>query len=365
MLINNKKIWIYWRNSDSSYSAANSKVLVEPPRKIGSSISSVSRMLANSEEQKVLMADIISISPTSPEWHKLLKAYWDSISEEIPESGRLLNIGFVYDITSIDTAEYVKSINANIKSEKDKLATDEDLKDFVESKILDIDKDFSKRIKLLDNIKNEREHNAALNEAYKIKYDSIIKVESEHYKFGRPIDNADYMLYRYCLVYRDVANEKDLATKSPNIRFYLHSEESIKRYKQQVVDFERNRMTSYLSVIQSVSKVENVLYAMGFGATIPSDDRDKYIMLDEKSKQNVSKFIAISNDKNLETLGLIEKYIKYGIIRRLDGSQVVVDASDPSVIIGNNVDEVVTWFKLDSNKGAISEYSSKYKNLPK
>lgn len=365
MLTDNKKIWIYWKNIDSSYAYANRKVLVEPPRKIGSSISSVNKILSNTEEQKNLMADIISISPNSPNWNELLKYYWDSISEEIPESGRKLEVGFTYDIDAQDKANYIKSINSNITSDKAKIKSDNDLKSYIDNRLDKIINSFNLMIKDANKLTNDKARDTAISEAYKFKHTSIIKVESERYKVGTPINAVDYMLYRYCLVYRDVANEFTLVNKSPNIRFYLHSEADIKRYKELKRKSENSRMSAYLDIIKNVSKVENVLYAMGFADEIPEDDIDKYTFLDEKSKENSNKFIRVATNKNLEQLGLIEKYIKFNIINRLPGSQVIVDSTDPTKVIGNTINEVVSWFNNDKNAATVSEYALKFKNLPK
>jgi len=365
MLVDNKKVWIYWRKLESSYSYANRKVLVEPPRKIGGSISSTSKMLANVEEQKEIMPDIISVSPTSPNWSELLSSYWNSISIEIPESGKELEVGFIYDIQNSSKSKYIKQINDSINSEKSKLTTDNDLKSYIDNKLNKVLLDFNKSLKLLNSITNDKAREAAKTKAYKDKYDSIVRIESERYKVGTPISPDNYMLYRYCLIYRDVANEFNLATKSPYIRFYLHSEEDIKRFKEQAYKLERSRMSAYLDTIKSVSKVENVLYAMGFGEEIPKEDIDKYTYLDKKSKENSNKFISIATNKNLEILGLIEKYIQSNILHRLSGSQVIVDGVDSSKIIGNNVNEVVSWFSNKSNAAEVSEYAAKFKSLPK
>ncbi len=365
MLIDNRIIWIYWKTVNNSYAYANRTVLVEPPRKIGSSITSVNKITSNTEEQSVLMSDVLSVSPTSPDWNKVLKSYWNSISQEVPKSGKKLEIGFMYDIDSFAKKKYIDIINRNIYSEKGKLVNDKDLNDYIDNKITAAIHVFNKSVIIANKLSNEKAKDSALTDAYFKKYAIIIAAESERYKVGTPINAFEYMLYRYCLVYRDVANEFSLKDKSNNIRFYLHSDIDIKKYKELKLQNERDRMNLYLKMIKSVSSVENTLYAMGFGNEIPSEDIDKFTMLDEKSKSDTSKFINIANNSHLETLGLIEKYIKYGIINRFEGSQIIVDGNDPTIIIGNNLDEVLSWFNNKSNNATVSEYSIRFKNLPK
>lgn len=365
MLIDNKHIYIFWRKLDTSYAYANKKVLLEPPRRIGSSISSVNKMLSKSEEQSEIMKDIISISPNSANWNEMLKLYWDSISEEIPENGRKLDISFTYDINSQSKIKYINSINSNIKSEKAKLKTDEDLQHYIDDRLEQVDSNFNKNIKALSSIKDEKAVFIAQNEAYKIKYMSLINIESERYKVGTPNTPVDYMLYRYCLVYKDVANEQSLVNKSPNIRFYLHSEQDIKKYKKHKHQLETNRISAYLKACNDISTVENIIYALGFGDSMPDNDVDKFTFLNEKSVQMTDKFIRIASNKHLKTIGLIEKYIKQSIIRRLEGSQVIVDGIDPSNILGSNIEEVISWFSNTSNNAIISDYAIRFKSIPK
>ena len=365
MKVDNKHIYIFWRTLDTSYAYANRKVLVEPPRRIGSSITSVNKMLSKSEEQSELMRDIIAISPNSPEWNKMLKLYWDSISEEIQQCGKKLDIGFTYDIESQDKSKYIKLINDNIKSGKGKLVKDEDLQNYIDNRLEQVERTFNKSIKALSLIRDEKAIFLAQNEAYKIKYMSLINIESERYKVGVPNNAADYMLYRYCLVYKDVANEQALVNKSPNIRFYLHSEQDIEKYKQRKHKLETNRIEAYLTACKDISTVENIIYALGFGKFIPDGDVDKFQFLNEKSIEMTDKFIRIATNKNLKTLGLIEKYIKYDIIRRLEGSQVIVDGLDPSTPLGSTIDETVLWFNNNSNNAIISDYAIRFKNSPK
>ena len=68
-------------------------------------------------------------------------------------------------------------------------------------------------------------------------------------------------------------------------------------------------MSVYRKVISDIATVEDVLYAMGKGNTIPDDDNDKLIMLEEESKENTNRFIAIADNPNIKTMGINQKVI--------------------------------------------------------
>ena len=135
MLEIKKKVWIYWRNINSSYAHANKKVLVEGPRAIGSADRGVSMMIANHQEQKDLMKTIINDSPASPTWDKAVRNYWDSLRYEVPASGKELDLTFTYDIADTTKLEYIKAINNNITGEKAKLTTNKNLADYIDSRL--------------------------------------------------------------------------------------------------------------------------------------------------------------------------------------------------------------------------------------
>jgi len=365
MLINNRKIWIYWRNIKSSYASANEEGLDEPSRSIGSSISGVQKMLSNSEEQVALMSNVISISPGDSDWAKALSNYWQSLSEDILPTGKELEIGFIYDISDLTKAPYINNLNENLP-EDDKLKTDASLKDYIAKRLAGVNTRFKEDMSKADKLTGQASFQAK-KAAYDIKYDLVWKIEAEHYKFGTPIKVSDYLLYKYCMVYSQVANELALAEKSPNIRFYLHSEAEIKLAKERKHKADKDRMNIYIDTIKSVSKVENVLYALDKGDKVRSikDDTDLFILLEEVSKERPAAFVAAAKDKNLVYKGTIEKYIATGILRRLDNTQIVVDAADPGIIIGNSLDESVSFFASKKNEAIVSEYNAKYKGLPK
>ena len=365
MLIDNKKINIYWRRSPSAYAKANKKVIVELNRKIGSSTSAVGKMIANGDEMKVLMPEILNLSVTSPHWDAVLKNYWDSISEAIPGSGKELEIGFKYDVTVLRIKEYVADLNKGLKDEK-KIRTDKDLKTYFDNKVIEIDKEYSEQLKNAA-VLDERDKDTLERTAYDAKYTRLIDAESIHYRLGSPISVADYLLYRHCLVYRGVANDAKYMNKSSYIRFYLYSKEEIERDKRIKYDLERKAMKLYSAIVADKDRVEDVLFILGKGTEVMNavDETDKQMMLLEQYKSEPGKFLEVASDKNLEKKGLIEKLIVNNVLRRLDNTEVIVESVDASKVIGNNMNDAIAYFANSTNKAVVSELISKYKGLPK
>jgi len=365
MYIDNKKIYIHHKQTLSPYANANKDHLISSTKTLGSTLNAVNKMLASGEEMKALLPEILGVSPNSVNWDTRLSYYWNSISENIDPSGRLLEVGYVYDIDSPDTKFYIDAFNKSISADN-KLNSSEDIAKYFKNSYLKIVEEFNKAIVNSRKSSNAKDADKSLNEAYHVKYDKIIALESQKYKYGKPINVADYILYRFCLVHSQVANEYDLAEKSQNIRFYLHSEEEIKQFKERQVQLEKERMNVFLETVKSADKVENLLYALGLGFTIKDLDAiDRNITLNTYSIDNAKVFISTAGNKQLETIGLIEKYITFGILRRLESSSIIIDAVDPSITVGNNMDEAVQYFNSKKNDAYLSELNARFKGLPK
>lgn len=367
MITSNKKIYIKVRPTNNAYSKANKDRIKEAQinRTIGSSRSAVNKMIANSEEQASIMKDIINVSPTSSSWNEELANYWNSLSVDISETGKELEVGFTYDISSIDKQTYITKINSGISVEKDKLISDADLEKYIETRINNIIDSFKSRLETASNIKDPVLRDKQMDEAYKLKYDQLVDIESERFKVGKPIEPFDYMLYRWCLIYRDVANEKSLMSKSPKIRFYLHSKDDIKKEVKAKQTNERNRIKLLVKVTESIDSMENLIYAMGESGNVKdmNDDTAVYEFVEKLSKLREEDFIVTANDPDLNIIGEIEKYISVGILTRTLGSKVIYNPLSDETPIGGNVQEAVMYFKNKANAGVISDFKTKYKNL--
>jgi hypothetical protein len=365
MYIENKKIYIYHKQTLSPYAIANKEHLVPVSKTLGPTINAVNKMLASGEEQQVLMGELLGLSSNSPNWDSRLSYYWNSIAEEIESSGRVLEVGYSYDISASKNQHYIEQFN-KLASDNAKFKTSEDIYNYFVNSYKSIIDEFDKAIIQSRRVSSVKDSDRYVNEAYRIKYDKIITLESQKYKYGNPVNVSDYMLYRFCLVHSQVANEFSLVDKSQNIRFYLHSEDEIKQYKETKIKLEKDRMSMFLDVVKSSDKVENLLYALGLGVNIKdSDAADRNIMLNTFSSDNPSKFISMASDKNLELRGMIEKYITFNILKRIDGSSIIIDSVDAAKTIGNNIDEAISFFMTDTNKAYLSELSARFKGLPK
>lgn len=323
-----KQISIRWKISNSSYKVANKDILVEDYRRIGSSTSAVNAMISKGDEMKSLMPVVLGRSVDSPDFEKQVHNYWNSLAYDVPDGGKDLQIGFGYDFSTQDSKRK-DSITQLIKSAKET-------------------------------------HNYEIKDDVSLaNYCDKYIVEEYKYRYGTPLEISDYLIWRYCLNYSHVANNVDDVDKSGKIRFYLFSEDEARKKNEAKHEANLKAMQLYLEVIKDEALVDNILYIDGKASDIKSPLSTKSMILKTIYEANPSKFINICSDTNLKIKASIEKLIVGNILRRLPNTQIIVDSTDSSVVIGNNIDDAIAFFNNEFNKQKVNEYYTKYKGLPK
>lgn len=315
-----KEIEIIWKLNPSTFEKINADVYANPPQRLGSKHSSVDRMVnVYGAEMMSLMPSIIGTSPHDVEWYKKLRYYWDSVSYQIPSSGKRLEIGFSYDINDVQRKDAIADLCASIKDIKD----DSTLADYCES----------------DKIKEEKK-----------------------YLYAKPINVSDYLMYRYCLVDGEVANSLELANKSTRIRFIISNPKAMQDFKRKNHATENKANALYIESLKDSTIVANMLYSLEIDIT-DMDQIDREIKLKDLSIGDPTKFIEIASDKTLAIKAKIERYILKGVLNRLPDSSIIVDSSDVTFTVGGDLNEAINFFTSeDAIKVAkVKEFASKAK----
>lgn len=323
-----KQVTIFRREGNSAYFNRNMKMMPESKNRIGSGINSVDRMKSNLEELAVYMPTILGCSATDPKYTERLDNWFNNISKLVPEHGLTLEIGFVYKNQSV--REPIEDVEKNI---------------------------FNKFTASKKNTSEERDL------AFKIRDDETIALEGTKYKYGFPINVGEYILWRYCLVYSSVANDIALTNKSGAIRFYIHDSAGEKYKEELQFAIRKKAAITYVKLLDEPSKVNDILWLhMGENTEINKlSDIDKFKAIETLSKVNPDELVRFYEDSSLTLKSRIERMIHYGILRRLQGTSVIVDENNDT--IGNDMASVIAFFKnTEQNKAAITRFTSKLNN---
>lgn len=314
----------------SAYRRVNIKSM--PPRRniIGSSISSTRILSSNKDEVEKYFPQIIGMSPNNPEFVTRVKAYLSNISFNVQDAGSTLNVSFTYD---------KKKDYLTIKEKEDKI-----------------------------NAKREtvaRNNTAAIKEAVKIWTQEINDLETEKAKYGHPDNIEEYLLYRHCLLYRDIAKDISLINSDSSLRFYIKDENKEAERAKRLVDERRKAMRNFLALEASDKKRNAVFIQM----TVNNGGNIAEAMLKTPDQQvsalmtylndSPDKFNDLFEDKNVEMKSFIEALIARGELIRPEYNQQISTAD--GTFIGSNMNEAVAYFNNPTNKPVLEAMQNKYK----
>lgn len=329
----NRSVRIEWRNNPSSFEIRNAKAFQLDVLRLGSAIRPVNELLSRSEEMRVLLPTVVGVSPIDPSWQERITTYLHDFLLEIPKYGLTFNTSYVLDLGN-------PALKNNINELIEKLKSTGEIKNQTGS---DLEKIVLNKIKTLK--------------------------EEELYKYVTFVNIPDYISWRYCLLSSKVANKVEDMDKSVNIQFYLTSDEERKAITAAKTKVRTEAMRKYVTLITNTdgSNIDNLVVSSG-----KVESYEKFNTLSKEDKESIllslidddpKRFVELCNDKNIATKSKIIIYQWMNIIRTLPNSNIIVDASNPERVVGNNINDAISYFSNENNKAIISEWNAKYRSL--
>lgn len=328
----NRSVTIMLVKNYSLYRKANDKVLPRRKDFIGSSIHSSRVLSSNKEEVDTYFPNIIGLSPSDPNFVMRVKQHLNNIRVPVDELGRTFNISFHY---------YHKKDYYRIKAEEDKIE-----KVYQTANRQDVKK---------------------LREALKEKITKLNILESSKCKLGYPINIDDYLMYRHCLLYNDVAKDIALINVDSNIRFYFKDDqkeaEKLRKYRMEVNKAKANYVACLADnvLFDAVYTQYCVLNNLPVISSLAENRLDREIKLDKFSANEPIKFNKIFNNKDVKLIATIEMLIARGELIRTQYNQNIT--SPDGDFIGANMSEAIAWFKNTENSSVVNAYINKLKNI--
>lgn len=317
-------------SSFSLYRKANDKALEERNEFIGSSVRSSRTLSSNKGELEAYFPNLIGVSPTNENFVRRVKEYLNNIQVKVDKLGKRLNISFHYN----HVKDYYRFKNAEEA----------------------IDAEFAAV---------NRGDSVALDKAIENRIIKLNALESEKYRYGYPDNVADYLLYRHCLLYSDVAKDTAIINNKPNIRFYFRDEQKEKELEAKKRLEINNAKRNFVTITANDKLFDDVYAAYCIFTNrplIPSLAEDKVLKennLDYFASQEPARFNKMCTDRDISLKAMIEKLIAYGILIRHPHSQNIVSSSGD--FIGANMKEALTWFKNPDNADMRTAYENQLK----
>lgn len=314
----------------SNYRKVNMKVLGQRKETIGSSITSCRVLSSNRGEVEAYFPALIGLSPNNPDFITRVKGWLSNIQFIVNDNDKSLDISFVYNKKS-DYLDFKKKEEA-------------------------IDAEYAK---------TDRANTAQIREAVKKRIDSLNTLESSKYKYGHPVNLQDYLMYRHCLLYRDVAKDPALINADPTLRFYIKDEAKEAEKQRQLTQERVKAMRNFIELNASEQKFNAIYVAMvalrneNVAEALLKDHNEKTSNLMDFVNKSPDKFNKLISDKNIVTKALIETLIVRGELIRAEYNQQISSADGN--FIGSNMNEAVAYFNNPNNKDVRTAYENKLK----
>lgn len=316
----------------SLYRKANDKVLPKKRDYIGSSIRSSQVLASNRAEVEAYFPQLLGISVNNENFVTRLKQYLNNIQVPVNELGVTFDCSFRFNHKRDYFAFKAREEEIEMAYKK---ANKQSTKD--------------------------------LRAALAIKINDLNNLESEQYAVGSPVNITDYILYRHCLLYRDIAKDTALINCDPFVRFYLKDDAKDKERQQKLRQEINNAKRNYIEVIgdDEVFDAVYIQYCVVAGLPIVnsllSERIDKESQLDKFSTSEPVKFNSIVKDRDLRIKSLIELLIARGEFVRSQFNQNIT--TQDGEFIGANMKEAIAWAKNPENENVLAAFKNKLKYI--
>lgn len=330
--VDKRSVTISLVHNYSNYRRANMKVLGQRKETIGSSIRSCQILSSNADEVNAYFPALIGLSPNNPDFITRVKAWLSNIQFTISENDVTLNTSFVYN----HKEDYIR-----IKKEEDKINAEYDRVD--------------------------RANTSAIRDALKRKIDALNTLESSKHKYGHPENLENYLMYRHCLLYNDVAKDIALINSDPTVRFYIKDEAKEAEKQKKLTEQKTKAMKNFVELNGTEAKFNAVYVAMcvsrndNLAEALLKDKSEKVAMLIDFVNTNPDKFNRFVDDKNIQVKAFIETLITRGELVRSEFNQQISTAD--GTFIGSNIGEAVAYLNNPNNASVLETLKNKYKLL--
>lgn len=316
----------------SLYRKANDKVLPKKRDYIGSSIRSSQVLASNRAEVEAYFPQLLGISVNNENFVTRLKQYLNNIQVPVNELGVTFDCSFRFN----HKRDYFA-----FKAHEEEIET--------------------------AYKKANKQSTKDLRAALAIKINDLNNLESEQYAVGSPVNITDYILYRHCLLYRDIAKDTALINCDPFVRFYLKDDAKDKERQQKLRQEINNAKRNYIEVIgdDEIFDAVYIQYCVVTGLPIVnsllSERMDKESQLDKFSTSEPVKFNSIVKDRDLRIKSLIELLIARGEFVRSQFNQNIT--TQDGEFIGANMKEAIAWAKNPENENVLDAFKNKLKYI--
>ena len=315
----------------SAYRKANMKVLGQKREVIGSSITSSRVLSSNAKEVEAYFPALLGISANNENFVARVKAWLNNIHFEVRDKDVVLDTSFRYD----HKKDYLQ-----VKKQEDAICSEYE--------------------------KADRANQDELRKALKLKIDRLNALESTKYQYGKPVNLEEYLMYRHCLLYKEVAKDTAFINSDSSIRFYIKDEAREAEIRKKLTAERKAAMANFVELAGTKEKFDAVYLAVcqrrndNMTEALGRDNSERQRVVMDYVNSNPDKFNKLYNDKHIILKAFIEQLILRGELVRTDYNQQITKPD--GTLIGVNMPDAIAWFENPNNKGERTIFENKLKH---
>lgn len=186
-------------------------------------------------------------------------------------------------------------------------------------------------------------------------------------KSNMPINVMDYIRYRHALAHPQVAASKEEALGNQLIQFYIFDKTAVQKNSDLILEMQDSASKAYLEMCDNPEKVTQALTLLGIniltplGLMTPGEQRQE---LKTQATNKPKDFLDMYNTKDFEVTFWIKDMLNTGVLKKLGDKYF---EAQTNVLLANNMEELIWFFKDDTNSDRIvslkSQQQEKKKNL--
>jgi len=317
--------------------------VIHNKEKIGSVYKSNGSILRglNKHEEKLYLPRILGISKDDVNFEKKAEEYWLDLSVAIPANdkngkggGLRLEVGFEYE------------------SEKDaQEGRDEATKEAKRYKR------WEESIIGKTNLKTRR-----FEEDFSVRQ-----------TVGTPMNINNYIFYRYCLAFSQVALDIKYIHRSAKIKYYIvdagvtikadhrmamAKKDATLKYAELIGD--RERVKFVIAIMHK--EIENLRKSENKDFPAKTNDEQDLLLFEIINKYPVQ-FTLVVDDKKLAKKAMVEQCINYDVLRRIPHTDTIYYGDN--VKIGSNIDEAIMFLEDEKNLEVKQQISARLQAFKK
>lgn len=177
---------------------------------------------------------------------------------------------------------------------------------------------------------------------------------------NRPIVLMDYLRYRHAIGHPQVAMTKEKATGNMLKHFYIFDASDIQASNTKSNNERDGAMSLFLTIKSNMGQVDQMLALLGVDIRSFNDVKDKdNLKIEELRRLSVERakdFIRINGEGEFEIKSWIINMAKTGVLKQIGEKYMDGETME---LVGNSMDEMVAFFKDESQSGAIVTYKAR------